>query len=225
MNPFLVLFILLLPVLAFTQADSTWTDTSKQLLPDYTSVNIGYGRSFAGSTGPFGSYFSNTYDNDFWQESDVFSLNLTGPLMIGAGSGKWEEKFDAHFGFNYRRASMLNISDTVYYKMGIGDFHFALGYDLLYFWKNIDLPVRAGCNMGMAVLNNSGQWNRNPFFNFVLQVQPRIIIWKIALSAKAEISADISSQSWKPYGNTINDLMAYKNNYKMLMLSVGYTFK
>jgi hypothetical protein len=225
MRSLILLFVFtFVAVISHAQSDSAKVDKTPGFMRTHkSSVNLGYGKAWAINAGPFAEYFPAKYSQDYGQELTVFSLNISTPMWIGKGSSTESTAFDSNLGINYRYSESLEINDSTYYSFGIADFNFALGYDLFHFWKNFDLPVRAGFDLGMAALNHSGNWYRNPFLGALIQIQPRILLGPIALSFKAEFCFDLSSQSWKPYG--ISNQLALKNHYRMMMVSLGYVFR
>jgi hypothetical protein len=193
-----------------------------EFVSDYGTINLSYGRLFRFQNDPFQNYFRENYNSNFSQELEVFSLNVHSPVIIG--NGFWEKTFDSNFGLNYRRSETLSTADSNSYYLRMFDFHLALGYDLLYFSKMFDLPVRLGKNFGMATLETETDHYRNPFFSFFIQAEPRITLWKIAISARGEMGFDITSKNWKPKSDLVNTTMPFKHNYKALVISVGIRF-
>jgi hypothetical protein len=206
------------------QADSAKVEQAPGYLKSHhCSINFGYGKARTIKPGPFGNYFLESYGQDFANEVSVFGFDIISPLFMGGGASPKDIGFESCVGFNYRYSSQLDLNDTTYYSYGAADFNLAAGYDLFNGSESIDLVFRAGLDVGVAALNNSGKWYRNPFVDAILQVQPRILLGPIALSFKAEFGFDLSSQSWKPYG--ISNDLALKNHYRMMMVSVGYVFR
>ena len=217
----LIFYLFQIPVLA--QTDSTSKNTGiENHVSDYTTINLSYGRSYPFFSSEFQNYFVQQYNSNFGSELEIISLNCHSPVMVGRGWQYDSKVWDMNFGINHKYSKNFKPNDSTSFRLRTTGVSFALGRDQFYFWKNIDLAVRLGADFGMANLKTSNLNYRNPFFDLIVQVEPRIILWKISLSVKAEAGFDITSPNWKPKKNGINAILPNRNHYYSLMFSIGF---
>lgn len=201
-----------------------YNNTGKEhLTSNYASVNLNFNLIRTYSKSNFHDYFESKYGSRFGQDTYSAGINIAGPIIIGTKSSYDNgAHFDGHTGLHYQFTNKYEPVDTASYSFKAMHFNFALGKDLLFFWNNIDLPLRIGIDGGMAFFKHNNVRNRNPFLSLIAQSELRLVFWKIVVGSKLEIGYDITSKNWKPKKNGINDDFAYKNHYYSLQFSLGY---
>ncbi|MEX1002954.1 MAG: hypothetical protein WDZ35_12625 [Crocinitomicaceae bacterium] len=220
-----LVIILLLTSKGLAQKDSIkYNNTGKEhFTSNYVSINLNYSLIRTYSKSSFYEYFQNNYNSRFGQDTYSAGFNIAGPIVIGSMSSYNNGKhFDGHTGLHYQFTDKFEPNDTTSFNFKAIHFNFALGKDILFFWNNIDLPLRIGIDGGMAFLQYNNQGNRNPFLSLIAQSELRFVLGKIVLGSKLEIGYDITSKNWKPKKNGINDELSFKNHYYSLQFSIGY---
>jgi len=222
-NNFLILFLLLFAGEVNAQSkSSSYNNTGKKYYTsNYGSINANYSIFRTHKKSAFHNYFEDQFNSKFTQESYAIGINYAGPIVVSSNykSGK---HYDSHLGIHQQFTNTFQPNDSTSFRFQAFHFNYAIGKDLLYFWNNVDLPLRLGFDAGMAFLKENSTRNRNPFFNLIGQAEMRFVIWRIVLASKIEIGYDITSKNWKPKKNDINSSLAYKNHYYSLQFSLGY---
>ena len=220
-----VLFLIMLTGnLSAQENENAYNNSGKKYYTsNYASVNFNYSLLKTFKKSSFHKYFENNYGSKFSQDTYAIGLNMAGPILIASGSNyEGGKHFDGHLGIQQQFTKRYQPSDSSSYNFQAFHFNFAIGKDLLFFWNNIDLPIRFGIDGGMAFLKENSTRNRNPFLNLIGQAELRFVIWKFVLGSKIEIGYDITSKNWKPKKNNINDELSYKSHYYSLQFSLGY---
>ena len=190
---------------------------------DHAGINLVFGYYHPLIKSNLHRYFEQTYQSDFGQLALIGGLSYSGPLEMGSAANYDNVKhFDGNIGFQYHTTSTYKPNDTTSFRLGGYHINYALGHDLLFFWKKVDFNYRIGFDAGLMQLKMNKKSYRNPFFDVTLQLEPRVIIWRFVLSAKAEMGFDITSKKWKPKNNTVNDVLSYRNHFASYVVGLGF---
>lgn len=135
------------------------------------------------------------------QNTDLsLPVNMVGIGLTGTSALARKGLLSHHFSYCQVISDMITINDSVQYQISGNVFSVALGTNLLTGSRSVDLLWAAGFNLGrLKATSDPAAW-KNPFFSPKLTLQPRILMWKFALSVRAEYEFDISKRQWNKIG-------------------------
>lgn len=210
-----------LTTILFAQDSSDFKKRDRIFLPDHSLWSISAGQSM------FPAFikknlFQNTFEHlGFNDKRNFISVQIKGHLLMTRSCSEREGEFDGIFGLSVFMPEILK-TDTTKFSLNGAEFNFFYGKDLLFFVKWLDLSPHVGFNWGMDVLRAENKLRRNPYFVPATNLEFRMFIWKIALTAVAEVGYDITSSKWKRKETSFNDVYGFKHHYTSFSFGVGW---
>lgn len=183
--------------------------------------------------------FNSTFYNSISTIGDQFFVNApvyeivfagTGRMVIGSNFGLDKGiPYDGHFSYHLILPAAIMLNDTLKMVMTGSTFSFGFGKDLLYMFSNFDLVVSGGIDIGRIALSYPKyKYMKNPFFNPMLSVQPKVKIKRFVISLRVDCWNDISNTKWKQaffdksFDKINYDVKNFRQSGMRFQLGVGF---
>ena len=143
------------------------------------------------------------HDEAFSMGSPMGGFELLTTITTGgSGTIMWtrgNHSADGHIYYSHIIPSKVVVHDSIYGKVTGWNFGMtAVGRDLFFFSKRMDLVLSLGINAGQVRLyGNDLIKQKNPYFAPSIALEPKIRIGRITLVGLIEYSYDLGSSRWR----------------------------